>query len=348
MKNENIENVLNKMVLENVFPGATYSLITKDTVYMGAVGSKSLIPNIEENNIDTLYDMASLTKVIVTNTIITRMLYKNKIKLNDKVCYYLNDFKYSEITILDLLTHTSGLPADSILKQIKNKEDLVYKIYTMDLEYEKGTKVLYSDIGFILLGLIIEKVYQKSLDEVAKEEVFIPLEMNDSCYKPIDKDRCAPTELTLERGLVKGTVHDEKADVLGGVAGHAGLFSTVSDVTKFCKMIQNNGGDYLPKEYVDLWFKPLKQDDDKEFRSIGWIVGDEENITGHLGGMDTIFHTGFTGTSIVINRELNVCCILLSNRVHPTRENRNLIRRRKEFSNICFEESNKKVQKLIK
>lgn len=348
MKNENIEKLLNKMVHENVFPGAVYSLLTDDNIYMGAVGNKSLIPNIEKNSIDTLYDMASLTKVIVTNTIITRMLYKNKIKLDDKVSYYLKEFKHKEIIILDLLTHTSGLPADSSLKEIKNKDDLISKIYHMDLEYEPGRKVIYSDIGFILLGLIIEKVYQKSLDEVAKEEVFIPLGMNDSCYNPEDKERCAPTELTESRSLVKGFVHDEKADTLEGVAGHAGLFSTISDVTKFCKMIQDNGGDYLPKEYIDLWFKPLKPINDKEFRSIGWVVGKDENITGNLGSMDTISHTGFTGTSIVINRKSNICCVLLSNRVHPTRENKRLIISRKIFSNVCFEEVQKKIKKLIK
>lgn len=341
MKNEKIEELLNKMVEESVFPGANYALITRNNCYVGSVGNKCLIPKIETNSIDTLYDLASLSKVIVTNTIITKLLSNQKINLEDKVCIYLPRFKYENITIFDLLTHSSGLASDLSWRTVNSKEELLDNLFNLDLEYNPGEKVVYSDVGFILLGLIIETIYCKNLDEIAKEEVFIPLGMNDSYYNPIDKERCAATELTEERGLVKGIVHDEKANILGGVAGHAGVFSTIKDIVKFCQMIQNNGKvgekDYLPKEYIDLWFQPLKKVDEGQFRSIGWIVGKSENITGELGNLDTMYHTGFTGNHIIINRKLNMCGILLSNRVHPTRDKNTLHSKRKDFLKVCYE-----------
>lgn len=341
MKNEKIENLLNRMINDNVFPGANYALLTKNNCYIGSVGNKSLVFKMEENSIDTLYDLASLTKVIVTNTIITKLLAKHKITLEDKVCDYLPRFKHQEITIFHLLTHSSGLDADLSWRTVNSKEQLLNNLYNLELMYKVGEKVVYADVSFILLGLIIEKIYQKPIDQVAKEEVFIPLNMLNSCYNPIDKEKCAPTEVTEERGVVQGIVHDEKCAILGGVTGHAGVFSTIEDVVKFCEMIQNNGyvGSYefLPKEYIDLWFKPEKVVDEGQYRSIGWIVGKSENITGDLGDLDTMYHTGFTGNHIIINRKLNLYGILLTNRIHPTRENNTLHPRRKDFFKVCYE-----------
>jgi len=353
MKNAKIENLLKQMVKENVFPGANYALLTKNNCYMGSVGNKCLIPEVVENSIETLYDLASLTKVIVTNTIITKLLAKNKISLTDKVNTYLPLFKHQDITLFDLLTHSSGLQSDLSWRTVNSKEELLSNLYNLDLKYKVGEQVVYSDVGFILLGLIIEKIYQKSLDIVACEEVFTPLNMTNSFYNPIDKARCAPTEVTEQRGIVQGIVHDEKANILGGVAGHAGVFSTVEDLVEFCRMVQNdgfvNGKEFLPKEYIDLWFKPCKRVDDQQFRSIGWIVGKSENITGDLGDLDTMYHTGFTGNHIIINRKLNIYGVLLTNRIHPSRETNSLHPRRKEFLKVCYEiskeESDKKYEK---
>lgn len=354
LKNDRIEVLLNNMIKNDIFPGASYALLTKNNQYIGSVGNKSLIPQVEPNDINTLYDMASLTKVIVTNTLITRMIYKKLISLNDSVQKYLPQFKYANITIFDLLTHSSGLSADLKLDEITSKQNFFDALFNLKLEYNPHEKVIYSDIGFILLGLIIEKIYDARLDQVAQEEIFKPLNMHDSYYNPTDAKRCAPTEQTKKRGLVQGYVHDEKSYILGGIAGHAGLFSTIKDIVKFCEMIQNNGmvGEktYLPIEYINLWFTPFKQVDDTQFRSVGWIVGNYDNVTGNLGDMNTIFHTGFTGTSIVINRKEKICAILLTNRVHPTRENNKLIKNRKYFYNECYDiaKSEEKNKLLIK
>lgn len=354
MKCERIEKLLNKMIDDNVFPGANYALLTKNNYYFGSVGNKCLVPKVEENSVDTLYDLASLSKVIVTNTIITKLLYSKKIKLEDKVCKFLPRFKYDNITIIDLLTHSSGLVSDLSWRTVNSKDQLLDNLFNLELKYPPGEQVIYSDIGFILLGLIIEEIYKKRLDKVAEEEVFIPLDMRESYYNPVYKERCAATEVTENRGVVRGTVHDEKAEILGGIAGHAGVFSTVNDVAKFCQMIQNKGkvgnSTFLPEEYIDLWFNSLRKVDENQFRSIGWIVGTSKNITGSLGDFDTIYHTGFTGNTIIISRKLEICAILLANRVHPTRENRKLITRRKDFYRVCYKvnELEQKVKVLNK
>ena len=334
-----IEKKLLEMINNGDFPSANYSLITPNNKYIGSVGNRSLYPSIEVNSINTLYDMASLTKVVVTNTIISRMLDKKIISLNDLVCSYLPRFKHKNIKIIDFLTHSSGLPADLKPDINLNKEEYINQIYDLDLIYVPHSKVIYSDIGFIILGFMIENIYQKKLDEVAKQEVFIPLNMSDSCFNPKDKKLCAPTEVTEKRGVVRGVVHDEKAYVLGGTAGHAGLFSTIKDITNFCEMILNNGyfngKRYLSKDIINLYYQPLIIEDKNRYRTVGWIVGSKATATGNLGSMDTIFHLGFTGTSIIIDRNKIIASILLTNRIHPTRENIKIYKSRPEFYKTC-------------
>ena len=207
-----MKDYLLKLVKDKVFPGCNYAVIADD-IEIDSVGNKALIPNVEPNNIDTLYDLASLTKVVVTNTLITKLLQENKINLNDKVKKYLPDFKHEDITIFHLLTHSSGLPADIDWKECNNRQELIKSIYDKNLIYKTGEDVIYSDLGFIFLGFIIEKIYNKSLDVIASEEIFKPLNMNDTSFNPKDK----PTEITSDRGVVRGFVHDEKAYILGGI-----------------------------------------------------------------------------------------------------------------------------------
>ena len=238
---ENLNRFINEEVNNGVFPGMAYSVISGDRVEHGAVGYKELVPSKVQIEEDALYDIASLSKVVSVVTIISKLIDQKKVDLNDKVNKYLSDFKYDDVTILNLLTHTSGLPADLEGKEIIPREEVLRQIYASEKEYETGTKVIYSDLGYILLGEIISKVYQKPLDEVAKEEVFEPLNMNSTCYNPKDKDACAPTEITEARGIIKGIVHDEKACSLGGSAGNAGVFTNTKDLSNYVSMILNDG-----------------------------------------------------------------------------------------------------------
>lgn len=341
MKNiDYLKDLMSEMTNNSFFPGATFSVTEGTNSMSGVVGYKSLIPKKELATIDTLYDMASLSKVIVTNTILTLALQENKINLNTKIGEVLTEYSYLDINIYDLATHSSGLAADFDIKNIHCNDDVMKQLKDIRLEYKTGTNVVYSDKGFILLGMILEKIYGKTLDEIAKDEIFKPLGMNNSTYYP-DKEKCAPTEITEERGIVWGKTHDEKGYYSNNILGHAGLFCNIEDVNKFVQMILNegvvNGKVYIKKEYLDLWFTPLEKEQDGTIRSIGWILGNTPNITGGICSNETLIHTGFTGTSLVIDRINNIGIVVLSNRVHPTRENKKLITGRKLITQCVYE-----------
>ncbi len=327
------------LVKLKVFPGCNYAIIYKDKVEIDSVGFRSLIPNLEKNDVNTLYDLASLTKVLVTNVLITKLLEENKIKLDDKVNEYLPKFKYDNITIFHLLTHSSGLIADVNWNLVNDKKELIKFLYNKELYYETDSDVIYSDLNFIFLGFIIEKIYDKPLDIVASEKIFKPLHMNNTAFNPINKELCAPTEVTQERGVVRGVVHDEKAYMLDGVCGAAGAFSNIFDLVKFVNMVLNDGmignKKFIDKKYIDLWFKPLVIGKEKNIRGLGWGIG-KSKTTGSFCSDNTIYHTGFTGNTLIIDRDNKVAFIQLSNRIHPTRENKLLIKKRKYISNFIF------------
>ena len=334
-----LNDKINEEVNNNVIPGMTYAIVTESGVNIGSSGFKSLIPNKETITDDTIYDIASLTKILVVVTLISKLLDKKIIKLSDKIKDYLPNFIYDDITIYHLLTHTSGLPADLSNKSIKSKEQIRNEIYLTKKEYSTGSKVIYSDLGYIILGDMISKIYGKSLDVISNEEIFNPLNMKNTCFNPSNKELCAPTEITKERGLVKGIVHDEKAYSLGGVAGHAGVFTTTRDLSNFVKMVLNNGifdnKIFLSKAVIDLWFKPLVYDEKCEwYRSFSYIVGNDEIVIKRDGNI--ISFNGFTGPSISIDRDNNLGIILMTNRVHPTRANKKISQERPKISEEIY------------
>lgn len=336
-----LDNTMKDLLLEQVFPGATYAIVNKNYCMMGVCGNKSLYP-LEENYLNTLYDMASLTKVVITNTILLRMLQSGKIKLSDKMGLYLEDYAYLDITIYHLVTHSAGLKPSLDNRNIKSHDDFKKTLRNIKLDYTPGTKSIYSDIGFILLGMVIETVYNMNLDKIAEIEIFKPLSMKRATFYPNSED-AAPTEKTSGRGMVRGKVHDESAYYSNKILGHAGLFCDINDVSKFVKMILNDGKIsnkvYLDKKYIDMLFHTEVIDIDGVSRSIGWVLG-KTNSTGDKVSKNTISHTGFTGTSIVIDRTKKIGIIVLSNRVHPTRENKLLVSKRKEIINSLYQDIN--------
>lgn len=336
---EFLDNKINKLVYQGVVPGICYAVINDGNVSIGSNGYKTLIPKMEKISDDTIYDVASLTKVIVTVPLILKLIDNKIINFDDKVNKYLPLFKYDDVTIYHLLAHTSGLPADLGSRKIVSKEKIINEMYSTEKEYETGTKVLYSDLGYMFLGQLIEKVYNKPLDIVAKEELFKPLDMKDTNYNPINKGRCAPTEVTTDRGIVKGFVHDEKAYSLNGVAGHAGVFSTARDLSHFVVMILNdgtyNGKTILSKEMVDILFKPLVYDEKcKWFRSFCFIVGNNDLVIEE--GEKVISFHGFTGPSISIDRDKNIGIVLMTNRIHPSRDNKLISKERPKISEEIY------------
>ena len=231
---------------------------------------------------------------------------------------------------------------------MKTSDEVMDFIYDVDLIYTPGEKIVYSDIGFILMGKIVEELSGKSLDVFAKENIFEPLEMYNTGYNPKNKELCAPTEHrndNLYKGMVKGFVHDETALLLGGVAGHAGLFSTVKDVTHFIQMILNDGifegKRILSKITIDELYKvQVKEYSGVEVlpkaRCLGWQTKDPASSAGDLISENTILHTGFTGTNVFIDRDNQIGFVLLTNRVHPTRNNTKHLHDRACFANYIM------------
>ena len=343
MMNNTLNVIRNKMlrgVEKNVFPGSTYGIIYKGKTITDVVGNKTLYPKIESNNIDTIYDLASLTKVIVTNFLIGKLVEENKIKLSDSVKNYLPEFKYDDVTINDLLTHSSGLPANVNWMEITNKEDYLKLILNTDKEVEKHSKAIYSDIGFIILGVLIEKVTGETLDLLANTQIFNKLEMANTMYKPVDTDRCAPTEKEGDI-YIKGIVHDKKARLFNGVAGHAGVFSTITDVLKFAQLILDDGiynhNQIISKKIIDEWYKPTFRDSSGRNRTLGWIEGKTSDVC-NLISNNAIYHQGFTGNRMLIDKDNELAIIVLSNRVHPTRNNNNFGKFWGEFVELIYKE----------
>jgi CubicO group peptidase (beta-lactamase class C family) len=340
-----ISDLLKEGVQRGDFPGASYAIVYKDgTIDDDYVGYRQLEPERIVNDGSEIYDCASLTKVIVTTTLIMQLIEAKKLALQTKIHDLLPDFKHPDISIEHLLTHTSGLPADiPQAKTLNNRDMVLKKIFNFDLINPVGKKIVYSDIGFILLGLVVEKITGNGLDENANEKIFKPLKMDDSSYHP-DKDRCAPTEFRNDdvfQGLLQGQVHDEKSFAMGGLAGHAGLFSTSRDLSKFILSFLINDGVVLKPETVDRLFKcqvsSLSSQGNVLHRALGW---NKPSIGGTAGDYssfeDTILHTGFTGCNLWIERKRGIGFVMLSNAVHPHRNKNNIIKYRNQIGNMIL------------
>jgi len=260
---------------------------------------------------------------------------EGKLRLDQPVQEILTGFQgpgKEAVTVRHLLTHSSGLDATALLyKELRGRTAFVERIESMELGYPPGSRSVYSDLGIILLGEILEKVSGQPLASFVRERVFVPLGMYDTMFTPPSKlrSRIAPTEIDPWRGrLIQGEVHDENAFAMGGVAPHAGLFSTAGDLARFAQMLLNGGTlaghRIVSRETVDLFTR--RAGIPGSDRGLGWDTKSAEGSSaGSLFSLRSFGHTGFTGTSIWIDPERQLYVILLTNRVHPTREN-NLIR----------------------
>ena len=328
-----IKTLLEEGVRKGHFPGCQYAVVSdKGIVESNAIGYKAIYPNPIPVTGDEVYDCASLTKVVVTTTLIMKLIELDLLALDTTIQSVLPQYIHSQTTIKDLLIHASGLPADiPNAKALRNKQNVQSYIFSVDLSYPPRTKVVYSDIGFILLGWIVEKITGKPLDQYAKEIIFAPLGMNDSSFHP-NRKVAAPTEYRdddVYEGLLAGRVHDEKAFALGGISGHAGLFSTAQDLSRFIQSILVNDGRVLKPTTVDLLFIPqieYKDDQKHIIRSIGWDKPTMKSTAGDYVSFDeTILHTGFTGCNLWIDRHHQIGFVLLSNAVHPKRSMNKII-----------------------
>jgi len=331
-------DVIEKAISGKAFPGATLAVGYRGKVAVRAFGKLSYDAKAAAVIPNTMYDIASLTKVVATTTLVAKLAegdFAVPLDLDAKIERYLPEWASGpnaewrhRVTVRHLLTHTSGLPAfKEYWRTSKGKPDTLARIFAEPLEYEPGTKEIYSDLGIILMAEIIERLTGRTLDDLAKSAIFSPLGMKNTMYRPPKKlwPQIAPTEIdnNLRHRLVQGEVHDENAFAIGGVSGHAGIFSTAPDLAAFCQMLLN-GGVYahqrvLRRATIAQFTTPQQLSGGT--RTLGWAVPTEGGSSGHYFSAHSFGHTGFTGTSIWIDPDRQLFVVLLTNRVHPTREN---------------------------
>ena len=339
--------ILNEYVNDNKIPGAALAFVTKDKVYKGHVGYRQLVNEKLEVEEDTIYDLASLTKVVSTTTMALSLMEKGYFSLKTPLKELLPEFRFPEVNMRHVLTHTSGICFDDkAYKSLKGRQQFLEFVCQKALEFTPGSKVVYSDFGYVLLGFVIENLVG-SLDEYSKKLIFDPLKMKDTVYNP-DKhglaNRCAASEDTKDRGIIKGEVHDGKGYRLNGLSGNAGLFSTTSDLSRFVQMLLNDGEldneKVLSKSTINL-LKKCYTDGLNDRRTLGWIISDPNANMGDYYSDECIFHTGFTGTSLYIDFKKECGIILLTNRIHPSRDNTSIMDLRNKIHNVMIAEYEK-------
>ena len=327
-----IDMIMQQAIDDSVFPGGVVGVMRKGSmVWHNAYGYHDYTKTRSVNT-DDVYDLASLTKAMATTTSIMKLVDQGLIDIDDQVAKYITEFdtdEKSDITIENLLLHTSGLPAFRVyVDKLKTRAEIIDAVRNEPLEATPGEKYIYSDLGFILLGEIVEEVSGLRLDQYVRTNFFYPMGMYSTHFNPKNigrwmSSRIPPTEIdvTYARGTVQGEVHDERAWFMDGVAGHAGLFAPARDIAKYAYMLLNSGNygghQYLSPEVIDL-FTSRRSEINK--RGYGFDRKSEGFSTaGELTSERTFGHLGFTGTSLWIDPDEEIAIILITNRTYPSR-----------------------------
>jgi len=360
-----VDEIIDNGIKSHAFPSAVLVVGNSNgVIYQNAYGRLTYDDDSKSTTLRTIYDLASVTKVIATTSAIMKLYDNEKIDLNSPVAYFIADFSSngkSDITVMNLLLHNSGLTAwtpfytDSTMD---TSEKVKHAIYTCAKEYPTGSRTLYSDYNAFLLGEITERVSGRKLNKFCKDEIFTPLGMTDTDYLiPLSEDyRIAPTENDTywRNQLLIGYVHDELAAMLEGISGNAGLFSTGPDLFKFMQMMLRKGIYFDERKMnkgniPDTMFRPVTVEmfttsvtglGYTNTRALGWETKPEPTkyppACGNKFSNNCFGHTGYTGTSVWCDKEKDLIVILLTNRIYPSRGNeeiRNI--RPKVHDEIC-------------
>jgi CubicO group peptidase (beta-lactamase class C family) len=339
----NISTMLGNRVEALDFPSAVYLIAERGKpIYADAIGDAVREPETRPATLETIYDLASLTKPLVTGLLCARLFERGELALDSSVAHYLQEFTRPDknrITVRELLTHTSGLPAWRPLYILTNGESeaTLAAIANEPLEYQSGARVVYSDLGFIVLGFLLQRLTGIPLDQLARRDIFEPLGLQQTFFNPeralrtgvaacesgnaYERDMCE-RDLSTARydgwrtGVIWGEVHDGNAHFLGGVAGHAGLFSTAGETLRLANQFIGELSELLSKETCKL-FRQNMTEGLNEARSFAWqLTATKDSTAGPNLPPDAFGHTGFTGTSCWIDAERARVYILLTNRTH--------------------------------
>jgi uncharacterized protein YbbC (DUF1343 family)/CubicO group peptidase (beta-lactamase class C family) len=328
-----LDRIFNQAVTERQIPGAVV-LVGHDgkVVFRKAYGYRSLEPRREAMTLDTIFDMASLTKCMATAVAVMQLVQDGQVRLNDAVARYLPEFGTKgkqEITVRQLLTHYAGLPDDLDLKEPWHGRDTAFRM-AMDTTpvYSPGSRFFYSDVNYEVLGFLVERVSGMALEEYASAHIFQPLKMEETAYLPPAswRPRIAPTEYDEREQMLRGVVHDPTARRMGGVAGHAGVFSTANDLAKFAQAMLDGGAPVLSPLMVEKMTTPQQPPNATSVRGFGWDIDTPfSSNRGDLLPVGSFGHTGFTGTSLWVDPVTRTYIIILANAVHPRGQNKDMV-----------------------
>ena len=344
----NLRSLLDSAVAQGVFPGVAAAVGSATKACFYCAGITAPVPESSAIAHDTVYDVASLTKPL-TAVAAMIMLERGLWRLDDPVCLFAPEFALADkrdITLRHLLTHSSGLSAhEPLYLTCKNTADMIKILADTPLRHGVGERVVYSCLGFIVLGHLISTVCGKELGEVLAREIFIPLGMHNTRFPGIapapDRAKTAPTEYCRWRNkLMWGEVHDENAYAQAGMSGNAGVFSTAEDMARFARMMLNRGT-LEGRAILSPASIQMMEADHTVGLNEGWGLGWQKKTArfswfGDLAAETSYGQTGFTGTSLWLSPAQNAFTVILSNRVYPTRDNNQHIRFRALFNNMAL------------
>lgn len=355
-----VDNLILKGIVNKYFPGAALLVGNENNVvYEKYYGGLTYDENEEGVTEISMYDLASLTKVIATTSAVMKLFDKGIIDLDANVSEYLPEFAANgkeNVTVRNLLLHNSGLKAWMPFNQFcSSRKEVVETIMNTSLEYETGKNYVYSDLNFITLGLVIEKITRTSLSDYCNAEIFEPLNMKNTTFTPSDIKHIPPTEYdgSWRKRLLKGEVHDEAASLMEGISGNAGLFSNPRDIYKLVRTLLNEGKYYNPytrglreetlfkPETVNLFTSKYITDVYRNTRALGWDtkqepIGKYRSACGEVISENCFGHTGYTGTSVWCDKDRKIIIIFLTNRVYPSRGNDGIREIRPDLHNLII------------
>ena len=319
-----VDSIVQEAIHAGQIPGAVVLVWHNGQVlYRKAFGYRALEPRRELMTVDTVFDLASLTKVVATTTAVMQLVEKGEVRLNDPVAKYIPEFAQNgkeDITVRGLLTHYSGLEPDLDLTHPWQGRDTAFSMAFAEKPVNPpGSRFVYSDINFITLGALVERVSKVELDKYCAQNIFTPLKMARTRFLPPATwvPKIAPTEYDEQNRMLRGIVHDPSARRMGGVAGQAGLFSNADDLSKFARALIA-GSSVLPSLLVEKMSTPQQPPAAHELRGFGWDIDSPFSTNrGELLPVGSFGHTGFTGTSLWIDPTTRTYIILLTNAVHP-------------------------------
>ena len=323
-----IEPMVHTAIANGEIPGCVVMLVRNgNCVYQQPFGQRSVEPHKVAMTVDTVFDMASITKPVATATSVMMLVERGLIQLSDPIAKHIPEFDQNgkqDITVFQCLTHQAGFVPDSPLSEYEVPEEIWPNLFRLGTVYEPGTKFVYSDVGFQILGKLVERVAGKTLDEFTRQNIFEPLGMHDTGYLPSDdlKPRIAPTEQRDGQWMM-GDVHDPRAYAMDRVAGHAGLFSTAKDLAIYGQMMLNQGVQGKSRILAPATIRAMTAayPSGQHLRGLGWDkLSKYSSNRGELFTRSAFGHGGFTGTVLWVDPGLDLIMIVLSNRLHPDGE----------------------------